>query len=49
MPVTKFSREKKRKRPILAVFRFPGREAVCAWCWTMQEVADAFRAARGAS
>ena len=38
-----------RKRPILAVFRFPGRRAVFAWCWTMQEVADAFRAAKEAA
>ena len=47
MSVVKFDRGRRRKRPILAVFRFPGREAVCAWCWTMQEVANAFRAARG--
>ena len=38
-----------RKRPILAVFRFPGRHAVYAWCWTMQEVAAAFRAAKEAA
>lgn len=37
-----------RKRPILAVFRFPGRRAVIALCWTMSEVAQAFQQARGA-
>lgn len=52
MPVIQFSharRTQRRKRPILAVFRFPGREVVWAWCWSMQELIDAFRDAKGAA
>ena len=52
MAVTNFRqarRQNRRKRPILAIFRFKGRDAVYAWCWTMQEMIDAFRAAKGAA
>ena len=38
----------KRFRQILAVFHFPGREPVRGWYNTMDEVAQAFKAAKGA-
>lgn len=51
MAVISFSpakRSLRRKRPILAIFRFPGRESVRAWCWSMQELIDAFKEAKEA-
>lgn len=52
MPVVSFrpaKRSLRRKRPILAVFHFPGRESRRAWCWSMQELIDAFKDAKGAA
>ena len=48
MSVIQFNRQKRRKRPIKCVFRFIGRPAVIALCWTMADVAQAFQQARGA-
>ena len=48
MAVIQFNRQKSRKRPIKCVFKFMGRPAVIALCWTMAEVAQAFQQARGA-
>ena len=48
MAVVKFNGEKRRKRPIKCVFKFMGRPAVIALCWTMADVAQAFQQARGA-
>ena len=48
MAVVQFSRQKRRKRPIKCVFRFMGRSAVIALCWTMAEVAQALKQAKGA-
>lgn len=47
MAVVQFRRQKNRKRPIKCVFRFIGRPAVIALCWTMAEVTQAFQQARG--
>ena len=47
MATMRFSRVK-RFRQILAVFHFPGREPVRGYYLTMDEVAQAFRAAKGA-
>lgn len=47
MSVVKFDRAKKRKKAIKCVFRFLHRPCVVAYCWTTEEIADAFRAAKG--
>lgn len=49
MATMRFNRNKRRLRPIKCVFRFIGRPAVIALCWTMAEVAQAFQQARGAA
>ena len=48
MSVVNFNGGRRRKRPIKCVFRFMGRPAVIALCWTMSEVTQAFQQARGA-
>ena len=48
MATMRFNTTKLRLRPIKCVFRFMGRPAVIALCWTMSEVAQAFQQARGA-
>ena len=47
MATMRFSRVK-RFRQILAVFHFPGREPVRGYYRTMDEVAQAFKTAKGA-
>ena len=48
MATMRFNTTKRRLRPIKCVFKFMGRPAVIALCWTMAEVAQAFQQARGA-
>ena len=47
MAVVQFSRQKSRKRPITCIFKFNHRPCVVAYCYTTEEMAAAFRAARG--
>ncbi len=47
MATMRFNTTKRRLRPIKCVFKFMGRPAVIAWCMTMEEVVQAFNAARG--
>ena len=49
MPVVQFNRQKRRKRPIKCIFKFQHRPCVVAYCYTTEEMIDAFRAARGAA
>lgn len=49
MPVVKFNGERRRKRPIKCVFKFHNRPCVVAYCYTTEEMAAAFRAAKGAA
>ncbi len=49
MAVIQFNQQKRRKRPIKCIFKFLHRPCVVAYCWTMNEVAEAFKDARGAA
>lgn len=48
MAVAQFSRQKARKRPIKCIFKFHHRPCVVAYCYTTEEMAAAFMAAKGA-
>lgn len=49
MAVVQFSRQKRRKRPIKCIFKLQHRPCVVAYCYTTEEMAAAFRAAKGAA
>ena len=49
MAVIQFTNQKTRKRPIKCIFKFHHRPCVVAYCYTPEEMAEAFRAAKGAA
>ena len=49
MAVIPFDKPKQRTRPIKCIFKFRHRPCVVAYCYTTEEIIDAFRAAKGAA